>query len=70
MGKILLRGLLGLAPIAITLALIVWLYNHVEAVFGPPLQDLIGPTYYFRGIGVVAALIILFIAGLAQQKSR
>ncbi len=63
-GKILFRGFVGIAPIAITLALLVWLYNHVEAIFGEPFKALLGPTYYFRGIGVVVALIILFLAGL------
>lgn len=64
MGKILLRGFIGIAPLAITLALLFWIYDQLESIFGAPFRDILGPTYYFRGLGVIAALVILFLAGL------
>ena len=64
MGKILLRGLLGIAPIAITAALLIWIYHELEYFFGIPLRYLIGPEYYFPGLGIIVAIIVLFLLGL------
>ncbi len=64
MGKIFLRGLIGLAPIAITIALLFWIYNQLESTFGAAFKDILGPTYYFKGLGVIAAVVTLFLAGL------
>ncbi len=64
MGKILLRGFIGIAPIAITLALLFWIYNQLESTFGAVFKDILGPAYYFRGLGVITAIIILLFVGL------
>jgi uncharacterized membrane protein len=64
MGKILLRGLVGIAPIAITAALINWLFNEFEYIFGTPIKAVVGQQYYFPGLGIIIALIIFFFLGL------
>jgi uncharacterized membrane protein len=64
MGKILLRGFLAIAPIAITIALIFWIYEQFEATFGLLVKDLIGPAYYFKGCGIIIALALFFVTGL------
>ncbi len=64
MGKILLRGFIGIAPIAITLALLFWIYNQLESTFGAPFKEILGPAYYFPGLGVITALVILLFVGL------
>ena len=64
MGKILLRGFLGIAPIAITIALVIWIYNELEYFFGIPIKYLIGAENYFPGLGVLVALVVLFLLGL------
>ena len=63
MGKILLRGFIGIAPIAITIALLIWIYDHLESIFGEPFKSLLGPKYYFPGIGVIVAIALLFFVG-------
>ena len=68
MGKIFLRGLIGLAPIAITIALLFWIYNQLETTFGDAFKDIMGPTYYFKGLGVITAIVILFLAGLTLNN--
>lgn len=64
MGKILLRGFLGVAPIVITVALIIWLYKECEDLVRAPIIALLGPQYYFPGLGMIIALLIIFLIGL------
>jgi uncharacterized membrane protein len=64
MGKILLRGFLGIAPIALTIALIIWLYEKINALFAGPIQYIVGPRYYFDGLGIILAILFLFLMGL------
>lgn len=64
MGKILLRGFIGIAPIAITISLLFWIFEKLESTFGSLLKDVVGPKYYFQGLGVITALFILFFLGL------
>lgn len=64
MGKTILRGLIAVAPIGITIALIVWLYEKMELFFGMPVKYLLGPKYYFPGLGIIVAFIVLFLIGL------
>ncbi|MCH9622056.1 MAG: hypothetical protein S4CHLAM20_14910 [Chlamydiia bacterium] len=63
MGKIILRGLLAIAPLAITIILVLWLYNHLEYIFGAPVQYFF-PEAYFPGLGIIIAIVILFFLGL------
>jgi uncharacterized membrane protein len=64
MGRIFKRGLIGLAPLALTIALILWLFNALEALFKPPIEAMIGKEHYFPGCGILVALILIFLAGL------
>lgn len=68
MGKILLRGFIGIAPIAITIILLFWLYDQLESTFGSFLKDIIGQKYYFQGLGVITAVVILFFVGLVLNN--
>lgn len=63
MGKTIVRGFLAIAPLAITIILIMWLYNHLEYIFGAPIEYFF-PSIYFPGLGIIFAIIILFILGL------
>ena len=62
MKKIFLRGLLGIAPIAITIIVLAWLYTELEWIFGSPIKYFF-PSMYFQGIGVIFAIVILFFVG-------
>ncbi len=59
-----IRGLLAVAPIAITIAIIVWLYNMIEDSIGGLYIRFIGEKYYFPGLGLLIALVIIFIIGI------
>jgi uncharacterized membrane protein len=63
MGKIFKQGLLALAPITISLAIIVWLLKALEDVFRDPLEWLVG-SHYFPGLGVLVALVFIFFVGI------
>jgi uncharacterized membrane protein len=63
MGKIFLRGLLAIAPITITIILIIWLYNHLEYIFGGAIAYFF-PDIYFPGLGIIVAALVLFLLGL------
>lgn len=63
MGKIFKRGLIALAPIAISIAIIIWLLRILEDIFRVPLQWLVG-KYYFPGMGLLVAIVFIFFFGV------
>jgi uncharacterized membrane protein len=63
MGRIFMQGLFTLAPIAMTLALIIWLFDFAEGILKKPLQFIFGSDYYFPGMGVLVIIISIFIVG-------
>ena len=63
MGKIFKRGLIALAPVAISIAIIVWLLRTLEDIFRVPLKHLVG-NYYFPGMGLLVAVIFIFFVGI------
>lgn len=58
-----MRGLIAIAPIAITIAVLIWLLGFLEDLVSVPMKDLMG-EYYFPGLGILAALILIFFVGL------
>ena len=63
LGTIFKRGLLAVAPLAVTLALIQWLFSTLEGVFSVPIKAIIGSEHYFRGMGIMVALVFIFLVG-------
>lgn len=63
LGKIFKRGLIAIAPLAATIALVQWLFSTLEGVFSVPIKAIIGDQYYFRGMGIVVALFFIFLIG-------
>lgn len=74
--KIFQRGLIAIAPLALTIALIGWICSTIESVFGAPLKAFLGDKLYFPGVGIVFFILITFILGtilnsiLAQKIYR
>ncbi len=64
MTKIFKRGLISLAPLAITIAIVIWLFSILENVFSVPLKEIFGQKYYFPGLGIIIAFILIFIIGI------
>lgn len=63
MKKIFMRGLFALAPIALTLALLLWLYHVLEGVFSIPIKAILGEEHYYIGSGVLLAFVLIFVIG-------
>ncbi len=63
MGKIFKRGLIAIAPLALTLALFFWFFNVLEGAFSVPLKALVG-DHYFSGLGILVALVLTFLIGI------
>ncbi|MEA3640337.1 MAG: DUF502 domain-containing protein [Lamprobacter sp.] len=59
-----LQGIALLAPLTITLALLIWLGRSVELFVGGLLRHLLPGSWYVPGMGLVAALIVTLAAGL------
>ena len=62
--RIFIRGLLALAPIALTVAIIAWLYEFIENITATIIIDSVGPQYYFPGLGIICLFILIFIVGV------
>ncbi|MCP0913215.1 DUF502 domain-containing protein [Legionella sp. 27cVA30] len=60
------RGLLTLLPFYLTLYFIFWLLQSIEAISSQVLQKILG-TYYIPGMGLLTALLIVFLTGLLLQ---
>lgn len=63
MGKIFKRGLFALAPVAISIAILIWLFRVLEEMFRVPIQAIVGDNY-FPGMGLLAAIILIFFVGI------
>ena len=64
MKKVFVRGLLTVAPIAITIAVIVWLFDIIEGVFKSIIIEFGGGWFYFPGLGLLIALVVIFFIGV------
>lgn len=63
-GKTFLKGLAAILPLAITLALLMWFFSLIEGTLGSLIKDIIGPKFYFPGLGILVGLVIVFFVGL------
>ncbi|MFP4062741.1 MAG: DUF502 domain-containing protein [Halochromatium sp.] len=59
-----LQGIALLAPLTITLALLIWLGQSVEVFVDGLLHRLLPDAWYIPGMGLVAALLVVLAAGL------
>lgn len=63
MKTIFKRGLIAIAPLGISLAILYWLFTFLEEIVGTPLKNAMGAQYYYPGMGILAAIILLFLIG-------
>jgi len=59
-----LQGIALLAPLIITLALLIWLGQSVEVFVGGLLRHLLPDAWYVPGMGLVVGLLVTLAAGL------
>jgi uncharacterized membrane protein len=62
--KLFLQGIALLAPLILTIALIVWLGHGVEVVVGGALRRLLPEGWYIPGLGLAAGVVLTLAAGL------
>lgn len=63
MKKFIKRGVIAIAPLALSIGIIYWLFSFLEKLVGPPMNTLLG-KYYYPGMGIVAAVVVLFFIGV------
>lgn len=63
MSRIFFRGLIAIAPLALTVAILAWLFLILESVSSVVIQQIIGEQYYFPGLGIIICLIFIFFIG-------
>ncbi|WPL18754.1 hypothetical protein Thiowin_03844 [Thiorhodovibrio winogradskyi] len=59
-----LQGIALLAPLALTLGLLVWLGHLVETIVGAGLRGLLPQGWYFHGLGFMVGLLLTLATGL------
>lgn len=57
------KGLIALAPLVITFTLLRWIYNLLESLFGSLLEHIVGKQWYFPGLGILMALMMIVLVG-------
>lgn len=62
-----LSGLAVVAPIVITIAVLLWLVGTTEALLGAVLRVVLPDELYRRGLGFVFALGFIFVVGLLTE---
>ncbi|WP_133129370.1 DUF502 domain-containing protein [Legionella yabuuchiae] len=66
LSSIFWKGLFTLLPLYLTLYFFFWLLKNIEITFGEALKLILG-GFYFPGMGLIAALVLVFTFGLLLQ---
>ncbi|AOT72156.1 DUF502 domain-containing protein [Geosporobacter ferrireducens] len=64
--NIFITGLFVLVPIFVTLSIVIWLFNRIDAVFREPLELFLG--FPLVGIGVILTILIILITGFISTN--
>lgn len=57
------KGLFALAPLLLTVALLHWIYKTLESAFGSFLEMIVGNKWYFPGLGIIMAVLVVALVG-------
>ena len=66
-GRIFITGLLTVLPVVITIYFTVWLLGVLERFFGKQVMFLIPDEWYRTGMGLVVAVVFVFLVGLLMH---
>jgi uncharacterized membrane protein len=66
-GRIFITGLLTVLPIIATIYLAVWVLTVLERFFGKQVMFLIPDEWYRTGMGLVVAIVFVFLVGLLMH---
>jgi uncharacterized membrane protein len=67
LGRIFVTGLLTVLPVIATIYFTVWLLRVMEHFFGAQLMLLIPDEWYRTGMGLVVAIVFVFLVGLLMH---
>ncbi|MET0533845.1 MAG: DUF502 domain-containing protein [Steroidobacter sp.] len=59
-----LKGLAAVLPVALTVYVVFWLAKTADSVLGGPMRALLPENRYVPGLGLLAAFLLILIAGL------
>lgn len=62
-----LQGIALVAPIALTIALLLWLGSWSERIFGSMFRAVLPPGWYFDGLGLSGGILLILVVGLAAN---
>lgn len=65
--KAFLKGLLAVLPVVVTFLLIAWLLSGLESTIRAVFLRLVPEDVYFPGMGVLAAVVVVFAIGVLLQ---
>jgi uncharacterized membrane protein len=68
LGRVFVRGLVAILPIALTLYVLWWLATTAEASLGALARRVLGEGLYVPGTGVVLGFALVFAAGVVMQS--
>lgn len=57
------KGVVATAPLLLTVALLHWIYKTLETAFGSFLEMIVGKKWYFPGLGIIMAVLVVAIVG-------
>jgi uncharacterized membrane protein len=66
-SKIFLTGVFTVLPVVATVYLVIWVLTSVEGCLGRQLKLLIPDQHYHAGMGMLAAVIVIFAVGLLMR---
>ena len=67
LGKLFLKGLVVVIPLALTLSIVWWLASYAESLLGGLLAKVLPDDWYVPGMGLVAAVAITILIGLLSH---
>jgi uncharacterized membrane protein len=67
LGRIFITGLLTVLPIVATIYFVVWVLSVLERFFGKQVIFLIPDEWYRTGMGLVVAIVVVFLVGLLMH---
>ncbi len=59
-----LQGLVAVLPVALTIYLVYWLLLSMEAVASIAIRAVLPNDWYFQGLGLLSALVLLILVGM------
>lgn len=66
-GRVFATGLLTLLPLVLTVYVTVWMLTVLEKFFGKQVKLLLPDSWYRPGMGLVVALLLIFVVGLLMH---